>query len=350
MPFRRLTTTLLTLAALALAGVAGGAATPARASLPGNPFTVGPWWVDQHWGVANRHEEAELAAGRQGTAWALHILAATPQGKWVTLSQGYRWTRSYLERVAREAGRSTVPVFVTENLPTADCAHNRVASVRRFQRWVHGFIRGVGRHRAIVIVESDGIGTSSCLRGGPKGFRLGLIREEALGLARLPRTSVYIDGAAADWLSPGTAAHLLRVAGVAHTRGFEVNTTHYDWTANEVRYGLRVSHLLDGKHFVVNTAFNGRGPLVPGNRVRYGNEVWCNPSGRALGPLPTVQTPSRYVDAFFWVGNPGFSDGHCGNMPGSMVGPGVGEWWQSWALALVRNAAGARDFPFYRGP
>ena len=104
---------------------------------------------------------------------------------------------------------------------------------------------------------------------------------------------------------------MLRRAGVSEIQGFYVNSTHFDWTSREIRYGQAIARMTGGKHFVVNTAENGRGPLVPRNRVRDGNEVLCNPPGRGLGPKPTFNTGYRYVDAFAWIANPGKSGGQC---------------------------------------
>ena len=64
-----------------------------------------------------------------------------------------------------------------------------------------------------------------------------------------------------------------------------------------------------GKHFVVNTAMNGRGPLVPNDRVQNGNEDLCNPPERGLGPMPTFDTGFPSVDAFAWIAYPGRSSG-----------------------------------------
>jgi endoglucanase len=150
---------------------------------------------------------------------------------------------------------------------------------------------------------------------------------------------VYIDIGAGDWLGLRTAARLLRVAGVRYARGFALNATHFDWTRAEVAYGKRLSRMVGGKHFVVNTAFNGRGPKLRGKWFH----KWSNPSGRALGPLPTTRTPTRLADAFYWLNTPGDSDGHCNG------GPSVGAFWLPWALDFVRLAAGAPDYPVYRG-
>ena len=61
-------------------------------------------------------------------------------------------------------------------------------------------------------------------------------------------------------------ARKLRRVGVAKVRGFMLNATHYDWTRNNIRYGLKLSRLVGGKHFIINTAENGRGPIHHSSR------------------------------------------------------------------------------------
>jgi endoglucanase len=120
---------------------------------------------------------------------------------------------------------------------------------------------------------------------------------------------------------------------VSEIQGFFVNSTHFDWTSHEIRYGEEISRLTGGKHFVVNTAENGRGPLIPRNRVKEGNEILCDPPGRGLGPLPTFNTGYPNVDAFAWIAYPGRSGGAC--RPGA---PATGVFWPQLAVQLVRHA------------
>jgi cellulase/cellobiase CelA1 len=123
--------------------------------------------------------------------------------------------------------------------------------------------------------------------------------------------------------------HVPESVGAAVITVRRLNTTSTAW----IRYGEVVSRLTGGKHFVVNTAENGQGPLRPRNRVRYGNEVLCNLPGRGLGPKPTFHTGFPKVDAFAWLANPGRSGGQC--RPGA---PQAGYFWPKLALDLVRNA------------
>jgi endoglucanase len=120
---------------------------------------------------------------------------------------------------------------------------------------------------------------------------------------------------------------------VQQIQGFLLNSTHFDGTPKEIAYGEAVSRMTGGKHFVVNTGENGRGPLVPPDPVHQGNEVLCNPTGRGLGPKPTTNTGYPNVDAFAWTSNPGESGGAC--VPGA---PPTGVFWPAYALMLVRNA------------
>jgi endoglucanase len=51
-----------------------------------------------------------------------------------------------------------------------------------------------------------------------------------------------------------------------------------------------------------------------------------------LGEKPTASTGDPLVHAFFWIKRPGESDGACNG------GPTAGQWFQSYALELAKNA------------
>jgi endoglucanase len=175
---------------------------------------------------------------------------------------------------------------------------------------------------------------SGCYSHRGLGIHLHELRDAIhLLTSKCPRLVMYLDAGAADALPAGYAAHLLRMAGVAHIQGFFLNSTHFDWTSHEIHYGNEISRMTGGKHFVINTAVNGRGPLVPYDRVHMGNEVLCNPPGRGLGPKPTWKTGFARADAFAWIGNPGRSGGQC--VPGA---PPTGAFWLHYALGLVAHA------------
>jgi endoglucanase len=90
-----------------------------------------------------------------------------------------------------------------------------------------------------------------------------------------------------------------------------------------VTYGDRVSRLVNGKHYVIDTSRNGAGTAA--------NE-WCNAKNQALGAAPTTDTKIPNADAFLWVKVPGQSDGTCNG------GPKAGAWWADYALELSKMA------------
>ena len=245
----------------------------------------------------------------------------------------------YLESVENRQPDSVVQLSTYSLVHNHECGANTTspAFFHRYERWVRGLARGIGNFHVVMFFELDGIITTQCMARHPDRLRARLaeIRDGIATLEQLPHTAVYIDAGAADAISAPRTATLLRRAGVKDAQGFFVNSTHFDWTTKEVAYGQKISRLLGGMHFVVNTGENGRGPLVPPVRVHVGNELLCNPPGRGLGPMST-QTGYRDVDGFLWFTNPGGSAGDtadCGH-----GAPPTGVFWPARAVQLVQDA------------
>jgi endoglucanase len=343
----RRTTSIPSNAALVLALALLLLAAPARAALTPNPLELAPppsagnplvgarWFVDWEWGLAQRQVRA-WAHTRPDWAQTLRKLADQPEAKrlgaWNPDIEGT--VRQFLIRAAQQ-GPGTIPILVIYRLKHVRCggyADSRTDELG-YRRWIDAFARGVGSRRSVIFLEPDGLITVGCLSGGGLRRRVAELRYAGKRLAALPHSVVYVDAGAADALPYRRTAHLLRAVGVGRLNGFFLNATHYDWTRNEVRYGVKVSRLVGGKHFVVSTAANGNGPLRPSSRVRFGNEILCNPPGRALGTPPTTSTMSPLADAYMWIGNPGRSSGPC--HPGD---PPNGAWWPEYALGLAARA------------
>jgi endoglucanase len=160
-----------------------------------------------------------------------------------------------------------------------------------------------------------------------------LVKYAATTLTTLaPNASVYIDAGSADWLTVATAAQLLKNSGVAKLRGFALGGTHYDTTANNVKYGRKIVAALTrmgipNKHFVIDTADNGHGFTFNEYRQRHPGSDVTNPlvcqtkSQRVcetLGipptwqvgaakwnlPAPVATMARRWVDAYVWYNRP----------------------------------------------
>jgi endoglucanase len=241
----------------------------------------------------------------------------------------------YLERAAAQEPGS-IPLLATYRIVDGHCGNwaDPPADQQAYHDFITGFAQGIGSYPAVLFLEEDAIITSPCLSPAGLTVRMNELQDAINTLtANCPHLVTYLDAGAADALRWRDAARLLLRAGVSKIQGFFLNSTHYDWTTKEVRYGQKISRAIGGKHFVINTGENGRGPLRPRNIVHQGNEVLCNPPGRGLGPKPTANTGFPNVDMFAWTSNPGESGGAC--VPGA---PPTGAYWPAYGLTLVHNA------------
>lgn len=201
-----------------------------------------------------------------------------------------------------------------------------------FKSRVDALVTAMGAHAVVLLLELDAIGSSSCIaKNGALPAWESMLRYEVDATATLPHAVVYVEGGYSDSNTAAYAARVLNAVDIRRIRGFYTNATHLNWTTSEVRYGNTISRLTHGAHFVVNTAQNGRGPLLNPHPSTQGIEDLCNPPGRGLGPLPTTKTPFRNVDALMWAAVPGNSSG-CGG------GPPGGTFWPARAISLAALA------------
>lgn len=237
------------------------------------------------------------------------------------------------------ADPGSIPVFTTYFLHPAvgGCATPSQLSAAgpAFRGRVDEMAAAIGRRPAVTLLEIDGVGSSRCMeQTGALGQWEADLNYEATQLGNLPHTVVYLEGGYSDGNPPGYTARVLNAAGVGKIRGFFSNDTHINWTIDEVHWAEKVSALTHGANFIVNTAQNGNGPLRPHNRVKNGNEVLCNPPGRAMGPAPTTTTGFAHADAFLWTGPPGNSSGSCNG------GTAAGTFWAPRGVQLASHAQG----------
>jgi endoglucanase len=274
---------------------------------------------------------------------ALDVIAREPgTARFGSFSFGHNGVPNIATAVSRYLSRAqvespgTVPLLATYRILHGLCGHasDSPADAASYHNFIEGFAQGVGSYRAVLFLEMDSIITMPCLSRHGKAVREHEL-QDAINIltANCPHLVIYLDAGAADALSARDAAKYLRASGVAKIQGFFLNSTHFDWTSNEIRYGNKISALTGGKHFVINTGENGQGPLRPHDIVHAGNEVLCNPPGRGLGPLPTASTGFPNVDMFAWTTNPGESGGPC--VRGA---PATGVYWPAYAATLVQNA------------
>ncbi|CAM5325277.1 hypothetical protein SALBM135S_07148 [Streptomyces alboniger] len=138
--------------------------------------------------------------------------------------------------------------------------------------------------------------------------RYQMLSEAIRRLKRQPDVKVYLDAGNPGWITdPQKLAEPLKQAGVAGADGFSLNVSNFQDDETVKSYGRTLSAAVGGKHFVMDTSRNGRGPLA-GDR----QDAWCNPPGRGLGTPPTDRTDEPLLDAVLWIKRPGDSDGPAG--------------------------------------
>ncbi len=299
---------------------------------PHNPLAGRRWGVykgrtDQAWQPYDR------ATGQRRKLLAKIALRprATWFGAWTSNAEIGKKVRKYIANMSGGNRRTLVQMAVFRMKPWEHKACKRLptrAERASYKRWISRFARAVGRQHTAIILQPDGP-FALCAPHHSKAPSH-LIGYAARRFSALPHTSVYIDAGASDWPSknPKRAADILMPASIRAARGFALNSTHYVSTASDVAFGTRIVRELArrgvrGKHFVINTAQNGR-PFTYG-RARghnFDNSPVCRSRHDTrcvtLGIPPTTRVAdkrwslghrnrhraARHVDGFLWFGRP----------------------------------------------
>jgi endoglucanase len=287
----------------------------------GNPFAGRKLYVDPNSNAA-RQAETLRRAKPQDAALVAQI-AHQPVARWMGGWVG-NIGREVASAVSTITGSGALPVFVAYNIPNRDCGSYSAGGASggdAYKKWIRDFAGGLNGRASIVILEPDALPGLDCLNTESRAARVALIRD-AVGVLKAQRASVYIDAGHAKWQSAETMAARLRDAGIAQADGFSLNVSNYIANDLNIAYGEKLSKLLGGKHYIIDTSRNGRGS----------QSDWCNPRGQALGVVPTTNTGHPLVDAFLWIKQPGESDGTCNG------GPKAGSWWTEIAVEMARAA------------
>jgi len=271
--------------------------------------------------------ERELRnSGNIKDADTLQRISCRPQGTWI-IGDDMTFVVSRVSSVMSRAGQEgTIPLLVLYNIPDHTTLRywSGVQAGQDYRNWVTSVAETIGNREAWIVLEPDSIGLVSNLSKADQTTRLADLKSAILILKeKAPRARIYLDAGHSNWRSVGSVALNLEEAGIEHAHGFSTNVSNYQFLADEIEYGRAVSELVGGKHFIVDTSRNGKGPH---------KTEWCNAPGVAIGRAPTTQTGQSFIDAFLWVKLPGESDGPCnGGVP-------TGKFWTERALEMIRTS------------
>jgi endoglucanase len=310
----------------------------ANAGLPGAPASdplAGLRWGNYTGPQDEVFPAYNAAGGRQRQL--LGRIALRPRvrwfGSWYPDGSIERVIRDYIANVTGGDPSVLAQLAVFRLVPWEHEACRRLptaAEQASYRAWIDAAAAGIGSSRVALILQPD-LPFAVCV---PRSSRLPLqeVAYAARVFSALPHTSVYIDTGAGDWPTVPVAVSLLRGAGVAYARGFALNATHYDATDREIAFGARVAGALakagiPGRHFVINTASNGR-PFTfqQYHGPNFDNAAVCRSRSAqrcvTLGIPPTTEVASpawrlpaaarraagRLVDGYLWFGRPWLDD------------------------------------------
>jgi endoglucanase len=235
--------------------------------------------------------------------------------------------------VEAAAATGTTPVIVVYEVPGRDCglySDGGATDADAYLQRVEQIAAGLGDRPAVVVLEPDAVPQAvlGCEGLEDPGARYALLGRAVDALETAEGARVYLDAGNAAWVQDleGLAA-ALTAGGVERAEGFALNVSNFRTTQESAAYGSRLSDLLDGARFVIDTSRNGSGPVADDGS----GLTWCNPPGRTTGQEPTTDPGLDGVDALLWIKQPGDSDGDC--RPGE---PPAGEFWMAQAAELVR--------------
>jgi endoglucanase len=252
-------------------------------------------------------------------------------GKWISNDAIKSKVRDYIANSTGGDPDVLVQMTVFRMVPWEHEACRRLPTVAEqasYKQWTDRFAAGIGSAHVALILQPDGP-FALC---APHASRLPsqLIGYSARTFSALPNTSVYIDAGASDWPKgdPVKAAQILMPAGIRYARGFALDSTHYVSTASDIDFGTQLTAELarrgvPGRHFVINTAQNGRpftfgqarGPSPDNAKVcETKTETLCV----TLGIPPTTDVANArwalsagqrarakaHVDGYLWFGRP----------------------------------------------
>ena len=293
----------------------------------------------RHWGVYKGSAELAWDPYVQATGARKRLLgkiALRPKAKWfgawITPAEISQKVRDYIANSTAGHPDALVQMTVFRMVPWEAEVDDRLptrAEQASYKTWIDHFAATVGDDtHAAIILQPDG----PLALKAPQNSRLPsqMIAYAARKFGALDHTSTYIDAGASDWPAshPEVAATIVQRAGVKYVRGFALNATHYTSTGDNIEYGTQVvaelaRRGLPGKHFVVDTAENGR-PFEfsqyrgthPNNAkvcetraerrcVTLGIPPTANVANVAWGLSSANRARARaHVDGYLWFGRP----------------------------------------------
>jgi endoglucanase len=174
-----------------------------------------------------------------------------PRAVWFTSGTQAQVQQQVRQTMTEAAIERAVPVLVAYDIPGRDCAQYSAGGAldeSAYEAWIDGFAGGIGKGKAVVILEPDalgnmpsGCGLSSSAYPFTDAERIAEIQYAVSALEADPGVSVYLDGTHSAWQSVGTITQRLLEASVQQAQGFFLNVSNYQADQNLTDYGTWIS-------------------------------------------------------------------------------------------------------------
>jgi len=228
-----------------------------------------------------------LKARKYVDARKLLALVTTPHAAWFATGTPEEVRKSVRQTMTAADKQHRTPVLVAYNLPYRDCSQysgGGATDTAAYQAWIDGFARGIGKGKALVVLEPDGLGIipyNKRIDGADEWCRPTVTDAEgnvvpAPGAspearyaqlnyavdslaAHAPNAAVYLDAGNSAWMAVGDAAYRLTKAGVLRARGFFLNVSNYQATSESIQFGTWVSSAIAAPSGAPAWAFDDSG-------------------------------------------------------------------------------------------
>ena len=244
---------LLFLGAALLGADAPGA--PAQ-SPDSNPLAGVRFFVDPDTPAWEQWRAYERS-GQQDKADLIWKIAREPRALWLGRFTQPNFHFKVRRRIDAAIADGSVPIFTVLRAQSTGCGPSYdgggTAEDARTRAWYDDLARAIGNDRVVIAFEPDSLGTIDCHAPSRRDDRIRLLRYGVNALSSLPNATIYIEATASDWEPAKKVAKTLRAVGIAKVRGFMLNATHYDWTSNNIKFGLQVSRLTGDRSMTVST-------------------------------------------------------------------------------------------------
>jgi endoglucanase len=215
-------------------------------------------------------------AGQFVDAALLARMVHTSHAVWLGGGSPRQVRKQVKETLTAAKHQRSVPVLVAYNLPFRDCAQyssGGATDTAEYEAWVDGVVAGIGKAKAIVILEPDGLGLipyNTTIYGQEEWCKPTVTDEDGNTVpapgatpedryaalryavsrfaAKAPNALVYLDGTHSAWLDVGEAAYRIvqagAIDGVLKVQGFFLNVSNYRATADLTKFGTWVSECI----------------------------------------------------------------------------------------------------------